>query len=380
MPLKVTSPASHHENMNSTCPRNLPQHFNGCTCTKVEPTTHGTELDTSSLIGPDDVPMIGEDGSLLVDYADTPGTEPVDAPVRSDDPFLADVAEASVTAKDMKKGEVMIDDAVTEHLASDERDGYTLSRTMVHTLGRPEIRNRNRAVADIYRRLHGSENEDVIRMAADNRQNVTLLTISRAGSVSVKQGKLFTTGDGEVAILPKGSRANGFLLNTDSVVAVQKGYVPPEAVASQWEEAKARYVPETSAIADFYDVPEYDPDSADFTDEAKHNIQAAYLVDQPNFDGGTSAGCMFLVTDKETGENDDDTILYGQFYAPEGSGLHSEHSSYRASDLKRRGAKIDAYKKGSMSYEDAWRDMPSNSDQAFRKVLGRTYTSDGRGS
>jgi hypothetical protein len=73
-----------------------------------------------------------------------------------------------------------------------------------------------------------------------------------------------------------------------------------------------------------------------------------YLIDGPDFGEGSAPGCLFAATDVQA----EDGIVNGYFWAPDGSGVFSEHGSMYFDDMKARGARVRHYQPGAMTFGD----------------------------
>lgn len=310
----------------------------------------------------------------LLDPWNPPQTATPDGPgpgTRRPGPFLDELAVPPMDTGP-RNGTFVVEDTCTEHLESPA--GSPFARMSIQPGGRPEQRARTRAAAECYREVSGWTGEslgDELDRLAQKQAQATVLTIASNGMVRAVEGRIFRSGDGTLAYLPKGRRHSGYMLDPDKVLDVTPGYGGAPTLHNTWHRRRCATTPATVPVGDCTDLPdaEQNPDG---------NIAAVYLLDQPNFSGGTTPGCMFLATDiQPDGPDPGDAIVNGQFWAPGDSGLYSESSSVYVRDLRRRGGKVADFAPGSMSDSDSWKDMPSTRTEAYRKVMGFTYSTEG---
>ena len=174
------------------------------------------------------------------------------------------------------------------------------------------------------------------RLAADG-EKMTLLCVRRQnGEAWIYEG----TGGNRVVptLMAKASRTKGWHLDDMNIVAVKSGYGGVEKFTTEYNEL-ADTIPAVD-LATFDDIPSTDGMSD--TEEPTDEIAAVYLVDGPNFGDGSTAGCLWLVTDTQ----DDAAIANGYFWAPDGGTSFSEHGSILTADLAKQGGRIRDYKPG----------------------------------
>lgn len=277
--------------------------------------------------------------------------------------FLTEVPDG-IKANPRGKGRFDIDGAT-----STESDGVTegVTRMTMHFGGRPDLRSRNTAAAEIYADLEDRQRTRAIYDdLAANHKPVSLLMASSSGDIDVREGTLMTY-QGQQVFLPKGSRVNGFVLNPDQVIGIEPGYGNSEGFAKTWHRRKAQHTPSVEPIRDFDDLPVYDGTE-------QEQVSAVYMQDHPGFGDGPGHGCLFLATDRQVDDNGQTEIVNGYFWTPDDAPLTSEHGSFSPAELKQRGGKISAYEPDSMTFSQCFDDMPSERSEAYRRVLGRSYS------
>ena len=319
----------------------------------ASPRSAGSEVASPSDATADaDVDAIMAMGPAL--FAE-PLSEPDETPLRDAGKGVTDVSNASVEIED-------------------RGDGFT--RMRMHMNGRPDMRVFNTTAAEIYRDLDDDEFRSRIQAelwkTAEDRAKVSLLTVDQSGSVRVREGTMFMSGDGQPALLPKGQRRKGHLIRPDMVVDAARGYGHAQALADSFRQRAARFVPAvspTTASDVLADLPVADPGQ-----EPPSAISAVYMVDGPDFTGdGPPRGCLFFATDvmPPEGPGEKGGIVNGYLWAPEDSGLYSESGSQYVDDLVRAGGKVRDYQPGSMQFRDCWQGMPKTRVDAYQRIMGR---------
>ncbi len=278
-----------------------------------------------------------------------------------------DLAEQFPAPRSKGQGRWEVSDTVAEEL---ESDGSAFRRTALHIGGQPHRAQRNKAAIALISEVDDHETtENKLRVLCKGGAQMTVLTADGTGSVEAKEVRGYPMGD-RLAVQRKGATRAAYALDSDAVLAVAPGYGKQEVLAQQFHDRLAQ-VPQTAPV-DFDGIPDHEAASRESDDypEPPEAISAAYLVDNPDFQGGKVDGCMFLATDYDQ-END---IVNGYLWAPESSGLTSEHGSAYGADLKRRGGRITNYEPGRLSFADCVNDgIPPSRSEAYRCVTGQTF-------
>lgn len=247
---------------------------------------------------------------------------------------LADIDETFTARKTLNNG--------VYYLASDQTDPPAVKTdfgySQVVTIGGLRHTNaRSRAIAAQITEEQRFDAEGEANKLADANEKMTLLAIPRtAGPVRIYEG----TGTRSLRpmLMAKASRSKGWMLDDINIVAVKKGYGGVQALTDYYNELSSA-VPSVDPV-DFEGVPSSDDN--DGSEEPPNEIAAVYLVDGPDFGAGSTAGCLWLVTDTQ----DNGAIANGYFWAPDGGTSFSEHGSISAEDLAKRGGRIRDYKPG----------------------------------
>lgn len=236
-------------------------------------------------------------------------------------------------------------------------DGFT--RHTIHIGGIAHTNVRAKAILSLYR---DSEKATAARAEAESLaaagEKMTALCITPRGAVSVREG----TGmiyHGNPMLKAKGSRTTGYYLDDINVVGVAKGYGKSELLIAEYQTI-ANGVP-------VVDKPSYEdiPDWSDNEAEPPNDIAAAFLIDGPDFGEGSAPGCLFLATDIQA----EDKIVNGYFWAPDDSGVFSEHGSMYYEDLDRRGGRIRDYKPGALTFSEVMGgDLGHDRAAAYAKI------------
>ena len=280
--------------------------------------------------------------------------------------------QAESTMKEVRRGEWTISDA---QVVDEDSDDPRIVRQQIHLGGVPHVRAANMAAAEIYREI---EDPEVVRSKIDQLaaagKPMTVLTASKAGTIRALEGRGFVSANGRTALLGKGSRTRGYYVDDLDVIDVTPGYGGQKGLDETWRRRMATHVPRVTPVGDLSDVPDVG-DNAPVPDR----VAAVYMIDHPGFGGGRESGCLFMATDRQTGDGGEKgDIVNGYFWAPGRSHgqLTSETSSMYSSDLKARGGQVADYRSGSMKFSDCWKDMPDDAGEGYRRVLGRSWRRD----
>tara|TARA_R110002051_G_scaffold60546_9_gene110967 strand:+ start:75549 stop:76472 length:924 start_codon:yes stop_codon:yes gene_type:complete len=190
-------------------------------------------------------------------------------------------------------------------------------------------------------------------------KKVTLLTMNARGAVHAHEGTGAHTGDGGLMLLKKGSRTRGYDFERMTILSSAEGYGKGEKLLAQYT-AAADLIP-------VVDEPTFDgiPDTTGSEEEPPNDIAAMYLIDGPDFGGGSAPGCLFAATDVQA----EDGIVNGYFWAPDDSGVFSEHGSMYFNDMKSRGARVRNYKPGALTFGDVMSNqLGTTRAEAYGKV------------
>jgi len=277
-----------------------------------------------------------------------------------------EVAEQFPPPRSKGQGRWEVSDTVAEELSTDG----PVQRTAFHFGGQPHRAQRNKAAIALMHEVDDHETTvNKLGVLCKGGAQMTYLAADGSGSVEAKEVRGYPMGD-RLAVQRKGATRAAYALNSDAVLAVAPGYGKQEVLAQQFHDRLAQ-VPRTAPV-DFDGIPDHEAAARESEDypEPPETIAAAYLVDNPDFQGGTVDGCMFLATDYDQ-END---IVNGYLWAPESSGLTSEHGSAYGADLKRRGGRITNYEPGQLSFADCVNDgIPPSRSEAYRCVTGLSF-------
>jgi hypothetical protein len=212
--------------------------------------------------------------------------------------------------------------------------------------------------------------------AADKK--VTIL-IGSGNGVQAIEGTSHVTANGELRLFCKGSKSKYYELHEGSkilanVLAVRRGYGKQAELAAEFD-AKAAQVPVT-VPSTFEGIPDLNGEYRD--ENVKETIAAVFLIDGHDFGNGKEPGCMFLATDIMT----EDGIVNGYFWSPDDAGLlTSESSSFYTADvydrsgrlvqkgLTQAGGRLRDYEPGSMTFDNAWRNMSEDRATGYRQIL-----------
>lgn len=210
--------------------------------------------------------------------------------------------------------------------------------------GHPHLRARaNLAGARAEREMVGDRDLHS-ELAGLDGGKVTVLTQGHSGTVEAQEGTVTVDAAGGVGLLNKGASSKGRYLfgrpGVPHVLGYRRGYGHAAELAAEYRSFEDR-TPELEP-ASFDDIP-------DGSDGARSEVAAVFVFDHPGFDGDQDGrGCVFFATDRDPAE-----VANGYMVAPPGSGLVSEHGSFRTDQLSRWGGRVADYRPGSLSFSDA---------------------------
>lgn len=254
--------------------------------------------------------------------------------------------------------------------------------TIVHNIGGvAHLRVRTDLAATTY--LPGSRALALERIAALRAKGtlsgtrVTIMQHSRtSGSVTAREGTLMALDNGQIMLVPKGtrmvgvSRIKGSIIDTDSVLDVEFGYGGVVDLNRKWHQHKNNITPRVDRVDPNQPIADVPVFRGYEHGEPPSEVSAAFLIQQPNFSGGKSPA-VFLATDQQVSEdNPRMKIVSGYFWTPSGSGLESESGSFYAHELAERGGRISDFEPGSMQFSDGYKRMPSDLTGGIRYLLG----------
>lgn len=327
--------------MTNACPANVWNHDHGCSC--------ATTISAGAA------------------YAGFPTSLPAPDPAAGET-----LGEPLTPAMKTVQGNIIAVDAVTEPLPADDK---WQSRAQIHMSGMPWVSERTHVTVEEILSQRSEEDQQRINALLESNEPATLLVLSTVGSVSVVEGRPFRSGpgwscsQGTQLVLPKGSRSKASKLDPNRVVSAASGFGHAAELTDQFCAEAAVRTPNLKKITSdgFQDLPEF---GANWSGDAGERIAAVYMINNPDFNGGTVHGCLFMATDIQRGDGPNGQhIINGQFWAASDSGLYSEASSMYSGDLIRRGAQLTDYTPGSLSYRDSWKDFPTTRAEAYRRVL-----------
>lgn len=233
-------------------------------------------------------------------------------------------------------------------------------RTVLHTAGRPDWRTRNRAASAIYADL---ADHDTVLAKLDmlGGKPVTLMVGGGNGSVMAVEGTVVGRRGDTHVLRQKGSRNRHFEVVRSKVLDVEPGFGGQQVLADTFARRRAQFVPQVDPIDSFDDLPDFGegpgPDNPP--------IAAVYMLDH-DLDGGHGhPGCVFLATDVQR----EDGIVNGYLWVPGDTDMVSEHGSFYAKDLRRKGGRVTGYTPGSLSMADCYR-LPADRVETYRALLG----------
>jgi hypothetical protein len=201
---------------------------------------------------------------------------------------------------------------------------------------------RARAIAELF---DGEAATDEARELVEASKKVTLLTMSPNGTMHAHEGT-GAIAQTDAILLKKGSRTRGYTFDKMTILGSAEGYGKGEQLLAQYTAAAAQVPVVDEATFDGI------PDTSDSEEEPPNDIAAMYLIDGPDFGEGSAPGCLFAATDVQA----EDGIVNGYFWAPDGSGVYSEHGSMYFDDMKARGARIRHYQPGALNFSDMMTD------------------------
>lgn len=221
----------------------------------------------------------------------------------------------------MANHDVQIDSAVhTSTPEQTEVHGTTLVRTM--TIQTSAVRNTviDATIARIREEVGTPTAQELEQL---DGKRVTLMlageTMLGARVVVARPGTIFGGG---TAILPKGRRKNGYVIDPSKVVALTEGYDPSPLV----ELYQSHSVGDTAEA------------STDLFSKLPHRGETCSLAVVVNWEvcGTRAPGCMWLCHSYMA----DDDIVEGMFVVPSNTGLVSEHGSVYGRQLIDRAAAV----------------------------------------
>lgn len=251
--------------------------------------------------------------------------------------------------KGHQNGVYRLENDITDPPAT--RDGIFMTK-MVRIGGTPHVNAAQKTIAAASYPDAAVAQATAIQLAAAGKK-MTVLGVNSSGYATLREG----TGvvyRGAPMLKSKGSSTKGYQLESLNILDVREGYGKMQALADEYNH-RANLVPAVEAST-FDGIP----DTTDWDgQEPPNDISAVYLVDGPDFGDGPTPGCLFLATDVQDGQ-----IVNGYLWAPESSGLYSEHGSMYTKDLINKGGRIRGYEPGSLTFSQVMDDR-----------LGATYES-----
>lgn len=253
--------------------------------------------------------------------------------------------------------DTVVEELGTEHETTATGHDFDVQRAALHFGGQPHLRARNQAIAALFDTPPPILSE-----------KVTVLTLLDSGGVTAIEGRY--RGGERPALLRKGAQRSGYYLDRINVIEHTSGY-RAQLIGAAWE-ARKMLVPELEKV-NLDGIPERDEDE-DGIAENTELIQAVFIGTHPGFGTGgegRTAGCMWLITDKQTDEDDSDhTILNGYFWCPEGAELTSEHGSIYASHLERWAGRVKDFTPGGLTFRQCVMDeIPTGRVEAYQWVM-----------
>ena len=222
----------------------------------------------------------------------------------------------------------------------EEHDSFF--RQVIRVGGWPHVNTRQRALsaASYSPRERANALSHVAALALENKK-VTVLTENRNGYPFVFEG---TAGEyrGELVLWKKGSKTRFRSIQQLNVLAVREGYGKQDVLADEYTR-RTGHVPALEETT-FDRIP--DTTHWDASAELPENISAVFMIDGPNFGEGSAPGALFLATDKQ-----DNEIVNGYLWVPDGYGAESEHGSYFMNDLA-KGGRVTNFQPGDLRFSD----------------------------
>jgi len=247
-----------------------------------------------------------------------------------------------------------------QQIANDQTDPPPVKTDFgfTHTIKMGGITHANIRARAIGSMFDADAAKEGVRELIESGKKVTLLTQNPRGTVHAHEGTGANTVGG-LLLMKKGSRTRGYTFDKMNILSSAEGYGKGEQLLAQYT-AAADHVPVVDE-ATFAGIP----DTTDSEDEPPNDIAAMYLIDGPDFGEGSAPGCLFAATDVQA----EDGIINGYFWAPDGSGVFSEHGSMYFDDMKQRGARVRHYRPGALTFSDVMSDsLGTSRSEAYSAV------------